>query len=111
MDMETDLQNTFRALADNNRRTILIHLCQQPMTIAEVCQKLPITRTAVKKHLTILEEGKLISVKPHGRERINTLEPHSLKHAMEWLGYFSEFWDEKLSKLSMAVEQESKSHE
>ncbi len=102
-DINAIQQGAFRALADPTRRQILMHLSHSDMAIGEVSQKFEITRGAVKKHLTILEEGHLISVHPRGRERINRLEPEGLKSASQWLEHFSRFWDEKLDKLQQAL--------
>lgn len=99
-------QSAFRALADPTRRQILMDLSLREMTIGEVVDQFEITRGAVKKHLTILEEGKLISVHTHGRSRINRLEPMGLKSVSEWLNYFSGYWDDRLSALTNAIESE-----
>jgi len=61
------------------------------------------TRAAIKKHLTILEKGSLISVKTNGRERINSLETDGLKTVTDWLTYFDQFWDNKLNRLQTAI--------
>ena len=103
-------QAAFRALADPTRREILLHLSQGDLTIGEVKVHFDITRGAIKKHLNILEEGRLISVHARGRERINHLEPAGLKTATEWLNYFSQFWDEKLGHLKSAIENDNKTH-
>lgn len=100
----TGNQQAFRALADSSRREILLHLAKQDMTIAEVADNFEMTRAAVKKHLTILEEGNLISVETRGRERINKLEPMALKPVADWLNFFNQFWDTRLSGLEQAVE-------
>ncbi len=101
-------QGAFRALSDPTRRQILVHLSHSEMTIAEVSARFEITRGAIKKHLTILEEGQLISVRSFGRERINRLEPLGMKQANDWLNYFSRFWDDKLNNLKSAVETHEK---
>lgn len=101
-------QGAFRALADPTRRQILLHLGSSDMTIAEVSDHFDMTRGAVKKHLTILQEGNLISVHPRGRERINRLEPAGIKAAADWLNYFNRFWDEKLGALRSAIENEKR---
>ncbi|MEO1159166.1 MAG: metalloregulator ArsR/SmtB family transcription factor [Pseudomonadota bacterium] len=100
----SDLQGTFRALADPSRREMLTRLRDGEMTIGDMAEHFPMTRAAVKKHLTILEQGNLISVHARGRERINRLEPLALKEVSGWLDYFSNFWDDKLTKLHTAVE-------
>lgn len=105
--MNSDLQPVFRALADTTRRHILMQLSQQDMSIAEVAEHFDISRTAVKKHLTILQEGQLISVKQLGRERINHIEPENLKLVSDWIQYFSHFWDHKLNQLKQAIEQDT----
>lgn len=102
--MNSEIQGAFRALADPTRRDILMHLSSQDMTIAEVAGNFSISRAAVKKHLTILEEGKLITVRARGREKINRLEPLGLKSVAEWVNYFNRFWDIRLQELQRAVE-------
>lgn len=96
-------QPVFRALADPSRRKILSHLAQRDMTIAEVAENFDMTRAAVKKHLTILEQGNLISVTTQGRERINHLEPEALQSAADWINHFSQFWDTRLGALQSAI--------
>ena len=102
--MTDTIQGAFRALADPTRRDILMHLSGGDMTIAEVADNFSMTRAAVKKHLSILEDGQLISVHPRGRERVNRLEPLGLKQVSDWLGHFNRFWDDKLLELQRAVE-------
>ncbi len=100
---ESHIQSVFRALGDPTRRNILISLSEQDLSIAEVADRFPISRAAVKKHLSILEQGQLISVRKRGRERVNRLEAQNLKLANDWLNYFSQFWDTKLNKLQQAI--------
>ena len=101
--MSTQVQNSFRALADPTRRDILVLLSKQEMTIAEIADEFPMTRAAVKKHLTVLEQGQLISVHPSGRERVNRLEPQGMKNVTKWVKYFDQFWDDKLSALQNVI--------
>lgn len=84
---------------------ILMHLSDKDMTIGEVANQFDMTRAAIKKHLTILEEGQLISVRARGRERINRLEPAGLKPVSDWVGYFSRFWDDRLMRLQDAIDR------
>ena len=102
--MNQNLQGSFKALADPTRRMILMHLSTQDMTVKELTDNFDMTRAAVKKHLTILENGKLISAHRQGRDRINRLDTMGLKSVTEWLNYFDQFWDERLDKLKNAIE-------
>ena len=99
-------QKGFRALADPTRRSILQLLAKQDMTIAEVADNFDMTRAAVKKHLVVLRDGDLISVRTEGRSRRNTLNADGLKRLVDWFSYFDAFWDSKLSTLKTQIEKD-----
>lgn len=105
--MNQQLQSSFRALGDPTRRQILMELGNEELTITEVVEKFDLTRTAVRKHLTILEEGNLITVTPRGKERITRLNPTGMKSTADWFNYFDQFWDTALDSLKKAIESES----
>ncbi len=98
-------QSVFRALADPTRREILAMLAKGPRPIGDIAAEFAMTRPAVAKHLAVLRDGDLISVEAKGRERINRLNAAALKSAADWIGYFDQFWDEKLANLKSAVEK------
>lgn len=104
--MNQELQGSFKALADPTRRMILMHLSAQDMTVQELTDNFDMTRAAVKKHLNILEKGKLIRAQRRGRERINSLDPSGMKSVIDWLNYFDRFWDKRLESLKNAIEAE-----
>ena len=104
--MSDQTQHAFRALADPTRRDILRLLTAQEMTIAQVSDRFDITRAAVKKHLTVLSDGGLITVEPRGRERVNRLNPLGLAPVLSWLEYFDRFWDDRLADLKTAIEKD-----
>lgn len=104
----TIVQPTFRALADPTRREILLMLRDRDLTIAEVAENFDMTRAAVKKHLTVLSDGGLITVRTSGRERINRLNPKGIEPVIDWLKYFDRFWDDRLSDLKTAIEKDRK---
>lgn len=99
-------QKTFRALADPTRRDILALLRNQDMTIADVSSQFDMTRAAVKKHLTVLSDGGLITVTPRGRERINSINAQGFAPVLSWLEVFDTFWDDRLSALKTAIEKD-----
>ncbi len=103
--MQTEDQSVFRALADPTRRTILRDLARQDMTIAQVAQNFDMFRAAVKKHLSVLSDGGLITVQARGREKINTLNPQGFAPVLDWLTFFDQFWDDRLADLKAAIEE------
>lgn len=106
--MNTGPQAVFRALSDQTRRQILLQLTEEDLAIAEIADRFEISRTAINKHLKILEEGGLIRTRVSGRERRNELNPEPLRSAFEWLGFFDRFWDSKLSKLQREIDKDMK---
>ncbi|GLQ35242.1 transcriptional regulator [Amylibacter marinus] len=99
---------TFKALGDPTRQQILGLLAREELTIAEVASKFDMTRAGVKKHMILLERGNLISVTPRGRERLNRLNPEGFRAITDWLGFFDNFWDEKLNALANVIKDENK---
>lgn len=106
--MHPDPHKTFKALADPTRREILGLLRSREMTIGDVTDHFDITRPAVKKHLAILESGRLITVTARGRERVNAINPDGFRELEHWLEIFDRFWDDRLSALKSAVEAPEK---
>jgi DNA-binding transcriptional ArsR family regulator len=82
----------FVALADPSRRALLDRLRKRNgQTLSELCEGQSITRQAVTKHLTILEEANLVVSQKRGRERVHFLNPvpiHAV--AMRWLKLFDD---------------------
>ena len=66
----------FRALADPVRRQLLDSLhARNGQTLNELCEGQDITRQAVTKHLTILEDANLVATIKRGREKLHYLNP------------------------------------
>ncbi len=103
-----DTQLAFRALADPTRRDIVMLLADEDMTIGQLTDRFDMTRAAVKKHLTVLSDGGLITVEARGRERLNRLEPSGMAPVLDWLSYFDRFWDDRLANLKDAIERNEK---
>jgi DNA-binding transcriptional ArsR family regulator len=82
----------FVALADPSRRLLLDRLRQRNgQTLSQLCDGQSISRQAVTKHLTILEQADLVTSQKRGRERVHFLNPvpiHAV--AMRWLKLFDE---------------------
>lgn len=95
----------FRAFANPTRREILHLLAYQDLTIAEVADNFQMTRVAIKKYITMLEEGDLIATRTDGRTRISALNPDGMKRVFDWLCCFDRFWDDRLAILKSEIEK------
>src|SRR5258705_5328499 len=59
--VEDNLDAVFKALADRTRRLVLDRLRERDgLTLAELCERLSMTRQAVSKHVALLEAAGLV---------------------------------------------------
>jgi DNA-binding transcriptional ArsR family regulator len=65
------------------------------------------SRTAIAKHLHILSEAELVSGRKVGREKRFRLHPEPLAELKQWLSFYDQFWDNKLSILKHVIENPS----
>ncbi|WP_175639089.1 ArsR/SmtB family transcription factor [Metabacillus schmidteae] len=98
--------DVFQAIADPTRREVLRLLAKKELPITEITAHFPISRTAITKHLHILSEAELVSGKKVGREKIYQLHTEPLMELKDWLSYYEQFWDNKLSMLKHLVEND-----
>ena len=99
----------FRALADASRRQLLDRLhAKNGQTLGELCRGLDMTRQAVAKHLSILEEANLVSWKRQGREKLHFINPVPINEIAErWIGKFERPRLRALSELKRKLEGEN----
>ncbi len=98
----------FRALADASRRQLLDALHgKNGQTLSELCEELEMTRQAVTKHLTILEQANLVSTQRRGREKLHFLNPVPINEIAErWIEKFERPRLSALSDLKSKFEGE-----
>jgi DNA-binding transcriptional ArsR family regulator len=105
---EQALDETFSALADPTRRTILVALADGDRSVSELAAPFKISLPAISKHLTVLERAGLITREREGRVRRCSLEPEPLADAMEWIASYGRFWEESFDSLErLLIEQQS----
>ena len=99
----------FRALADASRRQLLDRLhARNGQTLGDLCRGLEMTRQAVAKHLSILEEANLVSWKRQGREKLHFINPVPINEIAErWIGKFERPRLRALSELKRKLEGEN----
>lgn len=106
MAMSAPSGDVFHAIAHPIRRKLLGLLAGQEMPIAALLKHLPVSRTAVVKHLHVLENAGLASSTRSGRETLFKLQPKPLTEVQAWLAEFEPFWEEKLQALKRYVESD-----
>jgi DNA-binding transcriptional ArsR family regulator len=85
------LEDSFLAISDPNRRTILEELRRRPCTVSELAAGLPVSRPAVSQHLKVLLDAGLVSVRAHGTRRIYAIDNAGFLRLNLWV---DQFWTE-----------------
>ncbi|MFZ5967539.1 MAG: ArsR/SmtB family transcription factor [Bacillota bacterium] len=96
--------DVFQAIADPTRREVLRLLADKEMPVNIISGHFSMSRTAVSKHLHVLEDAGLVKAHRIGRETRYRLQPEPLLEIKGWLSYYERFWDKKLAALKNFVE-------
>ena len=107
--------DAFTALADPVRRDILDLLRSGERDAGSIAARFPISRPAISRHLRVLREAGLVTVRLDGRNRIYRLQPQGLGAVDRWLAPYREAsepgalasgpqtWDMRLDALETEV--------
>jgi DNA-binding transcriptional ArsR family regulator len=91
--------STLTALADPSRRVILDQLARGPQSVSQLADPLGVSLPAVLKHLTVLEDARLVETRKVGRVRTCQLRAAGLEPAMEWINQRHRVWSARLDHL------------
>ena len=100
------IDDVFSALADQNRRQILMMLSEKQLTVNAISEKFKISRPAISKHLKVLLNTKLVIPNQKGRERYYRLNVEPLNEVRKWIEFYDKFWDKKLQQLKNYLEND-----
>jgi DNA-binding transcriptional ArsR family regulator len=96
----------FEAIAEPNRRRILDMLRGGERPAGDLVEATGLSQPGVSKHLKLLREAGLVSVRPDGQRRLYKLEPDELAALDAWLQPFRAFWANRLDALEDHLENE-----
>ena len=88
------------ALGDPTRRALLQAVADGgPLTPTELAGPAGISRQAVSKHLSVLEQAGVVTAERIGREARYRVVPGALDPAAAWLDRVGASWDRRLGRL------------
>jgi DNA-binding transcriptional ArsR family regulator len=96
----------FEAIAEPNRRRLLDLLRTGERPAGELVAATGLSQPGVSKHLKLLREAGLVSMRPDGQRRLYRLEPDNLADLDAWLRPFRRFWADRLDALDDHLEKE-----
>lgn len=98
-------RDVFQAIADPTRREIIDLLTRQRLNLNGIADNFDISRPAISKHIKILIECGLVTVKQEGRERYCEARLNKLQEVNDWTGRYRSFWENKLDALEKFLEK------
>lgn len=106
--MNTLRRDVFQAIADPTRREIIHLLSERSLNLNAVAENFDISRPAISKHIKILTQCGLITIRQEGRERVCQANLSQLKQVSDWASQYKTFWTQKLDALENFLNKEKK---
>ncbi|MEO5867016.1 MAG: metalloregulator ArsR/SmtB family transcription factor [Sphingomonas sp.] len=105
MNLSSQLDATFLALADPTRRAILARLMYGDASVGELAAPFDISQPAISKHLRILERAALVSVGQDAQRRPRRIQAKPLAEANAWIERFRQIWEGNFERLDGLLEE------
>lgn len=91
--------DVFNAVAEPQRRQILNLLVQGERSVNDIAAMLGMKQPQASKHLRVLKQVGLVSVRGAGQQRLYTLNSAGLKPIHDWVTTFEHAWEERFDRL------------
>ena len=100
--------DAFNAVAEPRRRAILDLLARGEKPVNDLVASLGLAQPQVSKHLRVLREVGLVSVRGSGQQRLYKLNADRLKAIHDWVRTFEPFWDHQLDRIKERAERRAR---
>ena len=97
--------DAFNAVAEPRRRQILDILAKGERPVNDLVASLGLAQPQVSKHLRVLREVGLVTVRGSGQQRLYQLNAERLKAIHDWVVTFEPFWDRQLDRIKERAER------
>lgn len=91
--------DVFNAIAEPRRRAIIAQLAQGERAVGDLSATLGLAQPGVSKHLRVLQQVGVVSVREAGRHRLYRLNGPALKPVHDWVKTYERMWTEQFDKL------------
>ena len=93
------------AIAEPTRRRILDAVRTEERSVTELVERLGMSQPGVSRHLRILRNAGLVTVRPDAQRRLYGLRSEPLRELDEWLEPYRTEWSTRLDALSRHLER------
>ena len=101
---DDDVNRIFRALADATRRDIVRRTLIEEVSVSQLADAYLMSFAAVQKHVAVLEEAKLVTKQPRGRQRMVRGELARIRQAQRLLDQFEQLWRSRIDRLDLVLD-------
>ena len=98
-------RDVFQAIADPTRREIINMIAHESLHLNLVAEKFHVSRPAISKHIKILTECGLITIRQEGRHRYCDAKLEKLNVVSDWVEHYKKFWTQKLDALEIYLDE------
>lgn len=102
------MENSWRAIADVNRRQVLLLLKNGEKTPTELSKSFDFSMAALSTHLRVLRDADLVRDRKVGQHRFYSV---NMEKMSEMRLFFEGFWDDALSNLKRHAESKTQRRE
>lgn len=102
------MPDPFAVLAEPGRRRLLEVLGPGERPVNDVVRVLGWPQPQVSKHLGVLRDAGLVSVRRDGRKRLYSVNGENLRPVHDWAAQFERFWGRQLDRIKQRAERRSR---
>jgi DNA-binding transcriptional ArsR family regulator len=99
--------DAFNAVAEPRRREILEYLALGERPVGDIVVTLRLEQPSVSKHLRVLKDVGLVSVRREGRNMLYQTNAEAIRPVHEWTKMFERFWSHQLNRIKERAEARS----
>ena len=96
--------DAFSAVAEASRRRLLDAIGAGERTVGELVDRVGLTQPQVSKHLAVLREVGLVTVRADGKHRRYRIDGQALRPIHDWVRSFEQAWEDRFERLDAVLD-------
>lgn len=100
--------DAFNAVAEPRRREILEILAVSELPVGDLVIRMGIEQPSVSKHLKVLREVGLVTVRRNGRHMMYRTNAEAIRPLYEWTKTFERLWAHQLLRIKERAEEKER---
>ena len=105
MPRASTISDPFNAIAEPRRRQILEFIAADERSVGEIADQLELGQPSVSKHLQVLLNVDLVTMRRDGRRTLYRTNSETLRTIHDWSGMFAQHWRGQLRRIKAHAEE------